>query len=435
MVKRCLGLLAASLFLLAQTPEAREARPPIKKGLPLQYTGKTEFTTDEGTWLSVDVSNDGKTLIFDLLGDLYTLPIEGGTAKRITSGPAFDSQPAFSPDSAQIAFISDRDGADNLWIAKADGSQPRQLTHDRNAELASPSWTPDGEYVLVSREAPQARTYEIWMYHIRGGSGVQVTKAQTTPAPPGPPAPGAPVPVRLNFMGAVASRDGKYFYYARKNNGFQYNATFPMWQVARRDRVTGEEDVITNANGSAVRPVLSPDGAQLVFGTRYKTETGLRIRDLKTGDERWLKNPVTRDDQESRFTRDLLPGYAFTPDGKSIVVSYGGKFHRVNVADGTDRPIPFTAQVSLDTDHAMHFQRRVEEGPLKARLIQQPVLSPDGKRVAFSAMTHLYLMDIGGAPRRLTDGDSREFYPCWSPDGKSIAYVTWSDKADEGGQI
>jgi Tol biopolymer transport system component/imidazolonepropionase-like amidohydrolase len=431
MVKTYLLLCCALVAALAQTPVAK---PAPKKGLTLTYTDKIEFSTDEATWLSVDVSKDGSTLLFDILGDIYTLPITGGTARRITQGPAYDSQPVYSPDSNRIAFVSDRDGADNLWIANADGTGAKQLTREREAELASPTWTPDGEYVVISRQAQGQRTYELWMYNIHGGSGVQVTKARTGAATP--PAPGGPQAPSFNFMGASLSRDGKYFYYAKRTGGFEYNAKFPMWQIARRDRVTGEEDIITNANGSGIRPVISPDGSQLVFGTRYKTETGLRIRDMKSGDERWLKYPVTRDDQESRFTRDLLPGYAFMPDGKSIVVSYGGKLHRVNVEDGKDQLIPFTAQVSLDTKPAMHFPKRVDEGPIKARLVQQPVLSPDGQRIAFSALTHLYLMDLaGGTPKRVSTGNEREFFPCWSPDGKSFAYVTWSDQPDAGGQI
>ena len=231
----CLALIAA----FAQNPEAK---PAAKKGLSLTYTTKTEFVTDEGTWLSVDVSKNGDTILFDLLGDLYTLPITGGTARRITQGPAYDSQPAYSPDANMIAFVSDRDGADNLWVAKADGTGAKQLTHEREAELASPAWTPDGDYVVISRQAQGARTYELWMYNVHGGSGVQVTKARTGPAPAGPPAPGAATAPQFNFMGVSISRDGKYFYYAKRTGGFQYNATFPMWQVDRRDRVTGEED-------------------------------------------------------------------------------------------------------------------------------------------------------------------------------------------------
>src|SRR5207244_4058257 len=152
-----------------------------------------------------------------------------------------------------------------------------------------------------------------------------------------------------------------------------------------------------------------------------------------TGECRALKYPVQRDDQESRFTRDLLPGYAFLPDGKEIVVSYGGKIHRLSIEKGEDRVIPFTAQVSQELGPRLNFPRRVEQDPVRARLIQDAAQSPDSKRLVFSALTHLYTMDIpGGKPRRLTSGNAREFQPAWSPDGQWLAYVTWSS---DGGQI
>jgi len=405
---------------------AQDKKPDAKKpGLPLKPERKIEFTVDEGTWLSLNVSPDGKTILFDLVGDLYTLPINGGQAKRITSGLPFDSQPVFSPDGKMIAFTSDRDGGDNLWIANADGSDPKQLSKDKQADFISPSWTPDGEYVLVSRNPEGLGTHETWMYNIHGGSGVQVTKsaptATTTPQQ------------RLNFLGAVASPDGKYFYYARRTGSFTYNATFPLWQVVRHDRTTGDEDVLTSAPGSAMRPVLSPDGKTMVYATRFDTETGFRIRDLNSGEDRWLKYPVQRDDQESRATRDAMPGYAFTPDGKELVACYGGKIHRIQIATGEVTDVPFTAQVSLDLGPELKFESRVEEGPVHARLIQQPVPSPDGKRIVFSSLTHIYTADVpGGKATRLATGSTREYEPVWSPDGQFIAYVTW---AESGGHI
>ncbi len=405
----------------------KSKKPEKKKGLPLKPTRNIEFTTDEGTWISLDVSPDGKTIIFELLGQLYALPIEGGEAKRITSGMAFDSQPRFSPDGKMIAFLSDRDGAENVWIANRDGSEPKQLSKDKQSEFASPSWTPDGEYVIVSRQTQLPwEAFELWMYHVKGGSGVQVTK--------GKPKPDAPPDQWFNALGAVASPDGRYLYYARRDKRFNpYNVTFPLGQIVRRDRVTGDEDTITDALGSAVRPLLSPDGAKLVFGTRYEAETGLRIRDLNTGEERWLKYPVDHDDQESRYTRDFLPGYAFTSDGKEVLVAYGGKIHRVSVQTGEARTVPFTAKVSRELGPELNFAARVEDGPVQVRLIQDPVQSPDGKTLAFSALTHLYVMNIPkGTPRQLTSTASREFQPAWSPDGQWLAYVTWSG---DGGHI
>src|SRR5580704_1346055 len=106
---------------------AQDKKPDKKPGLPLKPERKIEFTVDEGSWLSLSVSPDGQPILFDLLGALYTAPISGGEAKRITSGLPFDSQLILSPDGKLIAFTSDRDGSDNLWIAQTDGSEPKQL--------------------------------------------------------------------------------------------------------------------------------------------------------------------------------------------------------------------------------------------------------------------------------------------------------------------
>ena len=414
-----------------EQPKDKEKKDePTKKrpGLPLQPDRTIEFTTDEGTWLSLDVSPDGKTIVFELLGDLYTLPIAGGEAKAITTGLAFDSQPAYSPDGKMIAFVSDRDGADNVWVAGADGSAPRPLTKDKQSLFASPAWVPDGEYVLVSRQ-PQLPwgAFELWMYHLRGGSGVQVTKGKVKPD--------AKRDDYVHAIGAVATRDGKYLYYTKRDKLFNpyNNLDFPLSQVARRDRVTGDEDTITDAHGSGFRPAVSPDGTKMAYGTRVDNQTGLRIRDLASGEEHWLKLPIQRDEQESRYTRDLIPGYAFTPDGKSVLAAYGGKIHRLDVQTGADQVIAFRASVSQPVGSRLNFPVRVDDGPVKARLIQEPRPSPDGKHLAFSALTKLYVMDLPeGKPRRLSAADAREFHPSWSPDGKSLAYVSWTP---EGGHI
>jgi Tol biopolymer transport system component len=405
--------------------EKKDERKDEKKGLPLKPERKVDFTTDEGTWLSLDVSPDGKTIVFELLGDIYTLPIDGGEAKLISGGMAFDSQPKFSPDGQWIAFLSDREGSENIWIMRADGTGAKQVSKDPNNDFASPSWAPDGKYIFVSKAGFGIGAHEIWMYHVEGGTGVQITKSKPTPT--------TPRRERHNAMGVVASADGKYLYYAVRQGPFSYNAQFPLWRIARRDRKTGDEDVIIDQLESSFRPELSSDGKQILYVTRYETESGLRLRNLETGEDHWVKYPVTRDDQEALFTRDVFPGYAFLPGGREIVYNQNGKIRRLDLASGKEKTIPFTAHVVLDLGPKLDFPQVVEQGPVKVRLIMEPQQSPDGKRLAFSAMTHLYTMDLpGGKPQRLTGGNGHEFQPAWSPDGKYIAYVTWSS---EGGQL
>ncbi|MFM8393732.1 MAG: amidohydrolase family protein, partial [Acidobacteriota bacterium] len=417
----------------------KEEKPaPKKEELILKPAGpeaKVSFTTDEGTWLSVDVSPDGRTIVFDMLGDIYTMPIEGGAAKRIIGDMSFESQPKFSPDGQQIVFISDRSGAEQLWISKPDGSEPRAITKGRGAGMLmflSPSWTADGNYILASKSERGIGTFHVYLWHKDGGSGVSVGP------PPPPPTPGqdaGPARPQLNKMGAVASPDGRYIYWAQRTGSFSYNAQFPLWQIVRFDRDSGETATITNAPGSAMRPALTPDGKQLVFATRWQTRTALRVRDLETNQERWLIDRVTRDDQESRATRDTFPGYAFMPDGKSLIVNIDGKIKRVDFATGAATNIPFTAKVEMDLAARLRYDYRVDESPnVRARLIRYPALSPDGKRVAFTAFNKIYIKDLtdGSAPRRLTNLNTGEFMPAWSPDGQQIAFATWSR---EGGHI
>ena len=405
--------------------EKKDDKKDEKKGLPLKSDRKITFTTDEGTWLSLDVSPDGKTIAFELLGDIYTLPIDGGKAKLIAGGMSFDSQPKFSPDGQWIAFLSDREGSENIWIMKADGSGAKQVSKDPNNEFASPSWDPDGKYIYVSKTKFGIGPREIWMYHVDGGSGVQITKAKPTPA--------TPRDQRTSDMGVVASPDGRYLYYAQRHRDFSYNSMFPLWQIKRKDRKTGEEDTLIEQPRSAMRPGITPDGKSVLYVTRRETESGLRLRNLETGEDHWVRYPVTRDDQEAIFSRDLFPGYAFLPSGKEIVYNQDGKIRRLNLESGAESMIPFSAEVSQDLGPKLDFPQKVEQGPVKVRLIHSPAESPDGKRVAFSAMTHLYTLDLpNGKPQRLTTGKTTEFQPAWSPDGRWLAYVSWSG---EGGQL
>jgi Tol biopolymer transport system component len=408
--------LAAAVALAAPLPAplaaqaARDTARASRAGLPLQPARSATLTATRGTWMSLDVSPDGATIVFDLLGDLYTVPVAGGRATRLTGGMAYDAQPRFSPDGARIAFTSDRSGGDNLWILSTDGRDTVQVTRGNDHGYISPEWTPDGQYLVATRTGG-AGSAKLWLFHTGGGSGVQLIQG----------------PAQLTTVGAAFGPDPRYVWYATRQGAWTYNAILPEYQLEVYDRVTGARTTMTSRYGSAFRPTLSPDGRWLVYGSRHDAETGLRIRALATGEERWLAWPVQRDNQEAYPDLDVLPGYAFTPDSRAVVVSYGGRIWRVPVDGSAPAPIPFTADVDVPLGPELRFDYPVDDGPtLVARQIRDPAPSPDGRRLAFTALNHLWVMDLpDGTPRRLTSLDDGEFFPAWSPDGRWVAFVTW----------
>ena len=192
----------------------------------------------------------------------------------------------------------------------------------------------------------------------------------------------------------------------------------------------GTRTTLTSRYGSAFRPALSPDGKFLAYGSRHDAETGLVLRELATGEERWLAYPIQRDDQESLATMDVLPGYSFTPDSRAIVISYGGEIWRVPMDGSAAAKIPFTANAEVAVGPEVHFEYPVDTAAtFTVRQIRDAVPSPDGKRVAFTALDRVYVADLpNGTPRRLTNQDAGEYFPAWSPDGTALAYVGWDDR-------
>jgi Tol biopolymer transport system component len=399
---------------VAQVPApvtAADTATPTNANLPLQPERSLRMTVSEGTWISLDVSPDGRTIVFDLLGDLYTVPLTGGQATRITRGMAFDAQPRFSPDGNKVVFVSDRSGGDNLWTLELATGDTSRITRGNNNAWMSPTWTPDGNYIVASKAESRLGVAKLWIGHVEGGSGAQLHQQ----------------PANLKSVGAAVTRDGRYIWYARRMNSWDYNASFPQYQLAVYDRQTGQDYTRTSRYGSAFRPTLSPDGRWLVYGSREDGQTGLRIRDLSTGDERWLAYPVDRDDKESIGDRDVLPGMAFTPDSRELVAAYGGRIWRIPVDGRPASEVPFTAEIELEIGPQLAFNYPVpDSAAFTVRQIRDAVPSPDGRQLAFSALNRLYVQAWpDGEPRRLSNAMHTEAQPAWSPDGEWIAYVIW----------
>jgi len=410
------SLLSGSTPLHAQEVDDEER---AKQDLPLAGWNQNRtinIDMTEGSWISLDVSPDGQTIVFDFLGDLYTIPIGGGDAQQLTAGMGLDAQPVFSPDGEWIAFQSDMDGGENLYVMRSDGSDTTQITTGGANRIESPEWTPDGDYLVVSKGGYRGGLPKLWLYHKDGGGGAQLIDE----------------PENQKTIGAAFGPDGRYIWYSRRTGDWQYNAQFPQYQLAVYDREQGESYTRSNRYGSGIRPTLSPDGKWLVYGTRHEEHTGLVLRDLDTGSESWLAYPVQRDDQESRASRDALPGMSFTPDSERLVASYGGKIWSIPIAGGAATEIPFRVRTELEIAPSLEVDYPVsDDREFVVRQIRDPARSPDAERIVFTAMDRLWISQADGThAERLTSGDdASEHTPAWSPDGSWIAYTTW-----EGGE-
>ena len=394
---------ASSANAQGTAPPARQvaARDPMQEGLPLRPGRTLTFTTNVGHWMSVDVSPDGQTLVFDLFGDLYTMPIAGGTATPLTRGMAFDGQPRWSPDGKKVVFVSDRDGGWNLWTISADKRDTAQVTRGKTNNYFSPEWTPDGKYIVATRGT------KIWMFHVDGGSGQQLIRPQPGQGGGGPA--GRRRRRRQLAPDGRRVRQRRSLALVRAARRATRATTRPMgdWQLYVYDRETGRSASRTSRWGSAFRPALSPDGKWLVYGTRHVDTTRLRVRDLET-----RRRAVARDERAARRqgvggrARCVSRACRSRPTRSSSSRRGTGGCGRCRSMAARAQEIPFQANVVQAVGPEVKFEYPISDSAtFIAKQIRDAVPSPDGKRLAFIALDRLYVMDLPVGSRR---GDERD---------------------------
>ncbi len=381
-----------------------------------------KIQTTEGTWMNLDVSPDGETLVFDLLGDIYSLPIEGGKAKVLRSGLAWEVQPRFSPDGTQVAFTSDAGGGDNIWVMNTDGSKARQVTEENFRLLNNPTWMPDGKYLVARKHYTSTRSLgagEMWMYHISGGKGMQLTKRKND---------------QQDLNEPSVSPDGQYIYYSEDvypGGYFQYNKdpNDQIFVINRYDRESGETERITGGPGGACRPQISNDGKKLAFIRRVRTETVLFIHELETGREFPIFRKLSKDQQEAWTIFGVYTGFDWMPGDEEIVIWGEGKIWRVNAERGEAKQIPFEVEANHRVAETVKFQQPVHQEEMEVKVLRQLRTSPDNSMLIFNAVGYLWKMSLpNGKPERLTDSSHFEYEPCFSPDGNTLVYTTWDDE-------
>lgn len=414
------GAAPAASAAKADKPEKWNVNAP-----PGVATREVRISVDNGTWMNVDVSRDGKLIAFDILGDIYTMPIAGGTPTRIAEGLAYDQQPRFSPDGKRIAFTSDRGGGDNIWVMNLDGSDKRQVTKEDFRLLNQPSWSPDGRFIVAKKHFTTGRslgTGEVWVYHVSGGGGVQLVKR-------------ASEQLQKELGEPIYAADGKSVFYTRNVTPgpiFEYaqDSNTALFDIERYDLETGEVTTAVSGLGGSVRPTPSPDGKKIAFVRRERTKSKLYVKDLVSGEERKIYDALDQDVQETWAVTGVYPNMAWTHDGASVVFWAGGKIRRVNVADGASAVIPFKIDDTRVVIDAVHPEVAVAPDRFTTKMPRWASVSPDGKSVVFETLGKLWVKSTaGGEPRRLVSGDEDAFelYPSWSRDGRTVVFVSWTD--------
>jgi imidazolonepropionase-like amidohydrolase/Tol biopolymer transport system component len=425
MLQPKLTALIISLLCTGLLAQSQEKKDPKKWDVsnPEGPYKEVSFTVSEGTWMNLDMSPDGKEIVFDLLGDIYSIPAAGGEAKVLRGGHAFEVQPRFSPDGKKILFTSDAGGGDNIWVMNRDGSDARQITKESFRLLNNACWSPDGEYIIARKHFTSGRSLgagEMWLYHTSGGSGLQLTARKND---------------QQDVNEPVASPDGRYVYFSEDmypGGFFQYNKdpNNEIFAIRRFDRQKGIIENITGGPGGAVRPQLSHDGKLLSFIKRVRTKTVLYVRNLETAEEWPVCDMLSKDQQEAWTIFGSFPGYAWTPDDQHIIIWSNGKINKIEVgAVNKITDIPFTCAVKQRIYDAVRFQQELNPSTFTAHVIRQAVTSPDGKFVVFNAVGYLWKKELpAGKPQRVTNGLDFEFEPSFSADGKTLLYTTWNDE-------
>lgn len=383
---------------------------------------EVKIETEEGTWMNLDISPDDREIVFDILGDIYVMPISGGRAYPVAEGIPWEVQPRFSPDGSKILFTSDRGGGDNIWVMNRDGSDKEQITSEDFRLLNNAVWHPNGEYFVARKHFTSTRSLgagEMWMYHITGGSGIQLTERKNSQQDAGEPA---------------FSPDGRYVYFSEDMDGagyFTYNKNphAQIYVIRRFDTQTGELKNIVSGPGGAVRPQLSHDGKLLSFVRRVRQKTVLYVHDLETGEEWPVFDRLNKDQQETWAIFGVYPNYQWLHNNKEIVIWAEGKIWRVNIESTAAQQIPFQVTLKHKITQAVNFPQEVSPSRFESKMIRHAQTSPNGSTLIFHAAGYLYTKDLpDGTPKRLTSNEEWEYHPSFSPDGEYLTYTTWTDE-------
>ncbi|AJW98476.1 amidohydrolase family protein [Burkholderia gladioli pv. gladioli] len=343
----------------------------------------------EGTSLAIALSPDGRTIAMDLQGILWTMRVEGGTARRLTDDFGDIARPQWSSDGSRIVFQSYRSGNFHLWSIDADGTHLNQLTHGE-FDCREPRFSPDGRELAFASDL--SGRYAIYAMDLATGAR-RLLSSEHAASEASEPC-WSPDGHRVVFVrdGALACAD---------RNGIDVTTETVAARCSHPGAVVGA-------------PAWTPDGRSLVYRVALGSARDMRASRLFVDGV-----ALTGDDE------DVFPFPIVWLDHDRFLYTSDGKIRCRSLSRGALGTIPFAASVQVTKpQYTRKYRDFHADTPRKVKGLSFPVLSPDARHVAFGALNQLWLLTIGDPqPVALSADPYAKIWPAFSPDGTRLAYI------------